>query len=354
MIKNYVKNGVFISSLLGIYYLFVFTIFEGIPFPLDLSVLPTVFLVQGVLGLLITFVILLYSTASGLALFDFMEISYSEIFYVKPNWIEDKYKNLASIINFSIFFCLTPLVSYIAFTFKYQWVEQITFFCLLAVPALFSYYALTPSETFLNEKGKCIFTFRYLKTVFTFFCIGLFSIVSLIIFIKYVEFVFSIKSDYQFFVAITIFVISNYIILMPIKKMDGFQRNAQQYSTNKVAFLNILRIPAFYVYFLAILASLFPSVAAKTSAMSFKLLNMGGGIDRSYYFTRKARITIPPDLIEHCNSDDYCVTKNLHVILDLGGALYVKGNYFDREGTIVSLPRPHLSVVNIGKEKSKN
>ncbi len=138
------------------------------------------------------------------------------------------------------------------------------------------------------------------------------------------------------------------MILVPPKKKDAFKKNAQQYSKSSV--LNeISKAPAFIVYIFAAIFSLFPNVAAKTSGVSFRILNIGGGIERSYYFTPKARITVPPELIEECNGNDYCITKKLKVILDLGGALYIKGNYFGREDTIISLPRQHLNTVNLGK-----
>jgi hypothetical protein len=357
MIKNFVKNGILISSvlsILGIYYLFIFTYFEEIPFPLDMSVLPAVFLPLGILCVLITIIILIYSLMSAIVLPDHMDISYSELFYAKPNWIESK--KIASFVNFGIFFCLTPLISYVASVFNYQWAFEITIVYLFFIPFLFSYYALTPSENIFTEKGKYILTARYLKTVFTFLCISILSLCSLIIFIKYVVFVFSIKSDHQYLAAIAIFIVSSYFILIPVKKRDAFQINAKQNSTvnDKSVFMDVLHIPAFYVFIIALIFSLIPPIAAKTSAISFKFLNIGGGIERSYYFTKKSRTTVPPDLIDHCNSDDYCVTKNLYVILDLGGVLYVKGNYFDREETIISLPRQHLNVVRLGKEKIKN
>lgn len=352
MIKNYVTNGIFASTLLGIYYLFTFTYFEEIPFPIDMSVLPAVLLAQGILCLLFTIIALLYSLMSVIILPDHFDISYSKLFYARPNWI--KSKEIASIINYSIFFCSPPLISFVVYELKYPWTNEIMLFCLVLVPLLFSYYALTPKESIFTEKGKSLRTFRYWKTFFTFFYVSILSLTSLLVFGKYVEFGFGIKSDYQFYVAITIFFLISYFVLIPIRKKDAFQIIARQHSTNENIFSDIRNVPAFYAYAIALFCSLLPPMAAKTSAMSFKILNMGGGVQHAYYFTKKATITVPPDLIGYCNDDNYCITKSLYVILDLGNALYVKGNYFNREGTIVSLPKQHLNFVSLGKAKSED
>ncbi len=175
-IKAYIKNGIFFSSLLGIYYLFVFTVYEKIPFPLDVSVLPTVLMALGLLCLLFTTVALFYSSISVIVLTDPAEISYSEIFYAKPNWI--KSKHIASFINFLLFFCLTPSILIISSIFEYRWTNELATLSLFVSPLLFSYYSLTPTESVINEKGKCFLSIRYWKTVATFIYIGFFALLS--------------------------------------------------------------------------------------------------------------------------------------------------------------------------------
>jgi len=101
--KSFFKKGLLVSSLLGTYYLFVFTAYERIPFPLEMSVLPTLFLALGLLSVLITFFIILYTSISIIVLSDPLEIGYRQCFYVKPRWI--KKNSVAGVVNYFMFFC---------------------------------------------------------------------------------------------------------------------------------------------------------------------------------------------------------------------------------------------------------
>jgi len=63
-----------------------------------------------------------------------------------------------------------------------------------------------------------------------------------------------------------------------------------------------------------------------------------------YYFSKQSGIDIPEELISNCKGD-YCQTKVLEVVMDLGGALYVKGDFFGNGTTVVALPNKHLFMI---------
>ncbi|OXX55041.1 hypothetical protein B9J80_06075, partial [Vibrio sp. V12_P9A6T4] len=338
----------FLTTVLGVYYLFVYTIHEKIPFPLDMSVLPTLFVALGILCLLFTIVIVFYSSISVIVLLDPINIKYHDVFYAKPKYIKNKH--VASVLNFVIFYCFTPIVYFLTFYFEYP--KEIWIGSLFIIPILFAYYSLTPDISIFKDKLSTIISVRFWLVTVTFFYIGFFALLSIYVFVKYMEFGLAIKADSEVLLSLAIFSFLSYLILIPSRHKNSFEVNASKYKSKRIIPL-LVSSPAFAVYLFAGIFSLMPQVASKTASMSFSFLNVGGGIERKYYFTPKSRITVPNELIKHCDNYTYCETKKLNVILDLGGSLYVKGDYFGYKDTIVSLPRHKMNSISLGSEKVK-
>lgn len=341
--KTVTKNIAITSSFLGLYYLFVFTYKEGIPFPLDLAILPTVLIALGMLCLLFTFIAILYSSISVIVISDPIEIGYSKLIVSKPYWIKSEI--FANVFNFIIFFCATPIILLFSSAIDYKHTTWIFYLSLFITPLLFVYYAFTPDTTLKEDKLKTLKTAIFWKSYFTFFYIGFFAVLSIFIYIKYLEFGLVIKTEMEYLTSISIFFILSFFILRPPRKKNWFQKNAQNHSKSSLP-KDFLRVPAFYVYSLSLLFTLIPSIAYSTAAASFKFLSVGGGIERSYYFTKTARVTVPPELIDKCDSEGYCHTKSLNVVFDLGGVLYVSGEYFGNNNTLISLPKSNLYMVS--------
>ncbi|HEW9976122.1 MULTISPECIES: hypothetical protein [Shewanella] len=342
-LKSITKNGALVSSLLGLYYLFVFTFKEGIPFPLDMSILPTMLIALGMLCLLFTCVVILYSSISVIVVSDPVEIGYEDLIVARPNWI--KSEMAANVVNFLIFFCMAPVLLFSLSTIEYDHTAEMVFLTLFLIPALFVYYALTPNQTIKEEKLKTFLTLRFWKSVITFFYIGFFALLSVFVYLKYLEFGLALKTDPQYWLALVVFFILSFFILLPPRKKNGFQKNADKYSKRKFS-KEVLRVPAFYVYSFSLLLTLIPNIAYSTASVSFKFLNVGGGIERSYYFSKRSRVTIPPELIDRCEKEDYCQTKPLNVIFDLGGVMYIRGAYLGNDNTLISLPKSSLYMIS--------
>jgi len=349
-LKSITKNGALISSLLGLYYLFVFTSYEKIPFPLDMSVLPTMLVALGMLCLLFTLVALLYSSISVIVLTDPLEIDYESIIISRPKWINSTVT--ANILNYIIFFCFSPLLLFSLSILDYKYANEFTFLSLFLIPLLFVYYALTPNQTIKEEKLKVFKSLLFWKSVITFFYIGVFSFLSVFVYIKYFKFVLSLTSDFQYITALVVFFVFSFFILLPPRKKTFYQRNSDVYSKHYFA-KDILRIPAFFIYSFLLLLTLIPSIAYNTATTSFKFLNVGGGIERSYYYSKSSKITLPPELIDKCNDVGYCQTKKLNVIFDLGGVLYVKGAYINNSEALIALPKLNLyMIIEVGDKNT--
>ncbi|QSH59303.1 hypothetical protein A0J47_016385 [Photobacterium damselae subsp. damselae] len=347
-IKTLIKNGLFLASLLGVYYLIVYTIREKIPFPLDLSVLPTLLMALGTLSLLFTIIIVLYSSISIIVISDPMNINYHDVFYARPTYIKNK--NIASIFNFFIFFCFTPIIYFLVYYFEYP--NQIWILSLLIIPVLFSYYAMNPNISIMNDKLSTFKNLRFWRTSITFIYISFFSMLSIFIFLRYISLVLEVRTDLEVILSLLVFAFLSYLILIPSRNKNHFEENAKKYEKRRIMPI-LMSSPAFIVYLAAGVFALIPQVSSKTASISFKFLNIGGGIERKYYFTPKSKIIVPSEIIEYCDNNDYCETKKLNIILDLGGYLYVKGDYFGYEHTIISLPRSKMNPIFLGTKKIK-
>ncbi len=312
-----------------------------------MSVLPTVLIALGMLCILFTCVAILYSIISFIVIFDPAEIGYDNLFFARPSWLESKV--VASVLNFLIFFSFTPVLLFSLIYFEYEHAGAIALISMFTVPVLFVYYAFTPNKSVKEERFRVFGTLVFWKSVITFFYINLFAFLSVVVYFKYLEFGLKFESDMQYLIAFLVFFAFSYFVLLPPKKKNNFQKNAEVYTKKKFS-SEILKIPAFYVYSFSLLLTLIPSISYSTASVSFQFLNVGGGIERSYYFSKRSKVTVPPDLIESCVDDDYCRTKVVSVVFDIGGVLYVRASLQEEGGALISLPKSNLYMIS-GQQK---
>lgn len=348
--KTHLKRVMFFSTILGVYYLFVFIRYERIPFPLEMSVLPTLFLALGILSTLITFFILFYALISSFVLLDPFEIGYSNIFYANSKKLG---KPLAGIFNFIIFFLPPAIILVIVATIVPDYAGAIAVLSTVICSSLFSYYALSYEINIHQDKFKTIFNGLYLRTFLTFMILAYCSLISFYIFIKYMDLAFiggskTLKGSVMYMLGFYVF---NFFVLIPFRQKNNFHRKADHYHGVNIK-NTLLKIPAFYCYTIAITFSLLPNVAHYTVSKSFSFLNMGGGIERKYYFSQKERVNLPSELVDQCDSR-ICYTKNLKVIMDLGSARYINNSLFGIENAVIAIPNQNMYMVDLNTKKIK-
>ncbi|KXZ69126.1 hypothetical protein [Acinetobacter venetianus] len=344
------KKIIMFSTILGIYYLFVFIRYERIPFPLDISMLPTLFLALGILSGLITIFIIFYALISSFVLLDPFEIGYSNIFYVNTKQLGGK--NVAGIFNFFIFFFPPTIVLVITSIFTPDFAGAIAISSTIIFPALFSYYALSHEKNIKQDKLQTIRSGLYLRTFLTFMTLATCSLISFYLFITYLDLAFTDGS--KTLIGSVLYMLGfygfNFFVLKPFQQKDNFQRRADHY--HGVNLKNtLLKIPAFYCYLFAIAFSLLPNVAHYTVSKSFLFLNIGGGIERIYFFSKKERMDLPNEIIDQCDKR-VCYTKKLRVVMDLGSARYVKNSILGIENAVIALPTPNMYMVDPNAKES--
>lgn len=349
-IKILVKEISYISVALGLYYLMVFSYKAGIPFPLDMAVLPTLLLALGAISILFTFVMVFYSYISIIALFDPLSIGYRNIVYAKPF---SRSGNLtSSLINYFIFFAFSPVLLFLLILFGYPYPGYLALVFTLLMPVLFSLYAISGDKSVFSVSFKSISSdvvVIYLKTVLSFFYISVFAIISFYVFQKYVDFGIGIDTNLEYLAVLVVFLFLSFFIILPPLRRDSYQQLSEKYHDRDFS-QKLTDYPAFFVYMLAGLFSVVPSVSYKTAEAAFNVLNLGGGVERAYYFSKKARVSVPPSIVESCE-ENYCQTKKVKVVFDIGGALYVK-NYTDKNESDVLIGLPKDKLYMISKVKS--
>ncbi|KAB7694289.1 hypothetical protein GBN33_16625 [Plesiomonas shigelloides] len=340
LIKKIIKNGLLFSSSLGVYYFFLYVINEGIPFPLDISALPTVFIALGMLGGIFTLLVIMYSFMSVIVIFDPFNIRYSDVFYSKAFNIKSKVGS--SLVNYILFFCLHPVAYFIAY--KYELPTWIMIASFISIPFMFSFLVMRRAQCGRGNIKNAIVSVRFILLYITFLYIGLLSLLSLVIFVKYIQFNTGETSDFIVICYIVIFAFFSYIILIPAGSGTWFEENESKYDKNKVS-NRLKKTPAMAVYAIAAMTSLLPPVAYKTAKKSLYILNVGGGVKRQYFYNPSSKVPMPPNIIGECNGNNFCKTKELRVILDLGNIVYVRIEGEDSNDELISLQKKDLGII---------
>lgn len=343
---KYVKNISYLSTLIGAYYLLVYCIYEGISFPLELSVLLSLLLALGLISGLVTLVIIAYSTLFVTVVTDPLKINYTRRFYTQPHPAIPK--RASALINFLIYFCLTPIILLLLIYTKVDYLAHSFYLSILIIPLLYSWYTLSPNEFIFKEKFKVIRTLQFVKISLTYFFINVIAMISTIIFMQYVSIVFELKSVLQVSITFIVFFMCSFILLTPPNK--GFKLKIRNNEIVEKSLLDkALSIPATYVYVAAIFFAFWPPMVRATTEVALRFLNIGA-IERSYHHHANSDVSIPPEIYERCEGS-FCTTKKLNVRLDLGELLYVRADLFGESGTVISLPRKELYIIKHGKIK---
>ncbi|MGN5056454.1 hypothetical protein ACTG2D_20235 [Aeromonas veronii] len=347
-IRTFIGNGFFFSTLLGIYYFVIFTYYENIPFPLDSSALPTIFSSLGILGILLTGVFLFYSSMSVMIIVDPLKIDYHGAFYTKTFGVKNK--NFSSIINYIIFFC-TPLLFLLAL-FMNDAFNNYTFIGFAIIPVLFSIHVLSVRNNISYNDNRIGYLTKLGAHVVTFVYLGFFSVMSYTIFYSYITFTVGLDSDINSIMATFVFLVLNYIIILPQRKQNGYEVNAKKYSDRNYI-RTFFSTPAAPIYIMGLIFSLSPNIAYKNTSKVFSLINAGGGLERTYYFFKSssAQAIIPASFIKECK-EELCITNPLRVILDINDIIYVRGNLDGNENALISIPKKNMQVLIPLKERA--
>ncbi|MHA2815116.1 hypothetical protein [Vibrio campbellii] len=319
-LKNTTKNTVFISTLFGVYFLYTYLVSEKVPLPLELSVLPSLLMVIGTICMMLAVIVSWYSFSSAFIALDPWDVNYYKRFYQTSNYIKNKY--VSSFVGFLIYFTITPVVLWISLYLEYSLLLFYVMF--FSVPILYSFYVLTPNESIFNLNFSVFKSFKYYRLVFSHYFISILAIVSFIFYVKFLSFSKIVIEDFEFYISSIVFMFLSYMSLVPSRPRNEFEKISESYSKKTFIQKKFSKNASLLVYLLVVLFCLYPPVSSKIAGKTLAVLGLGGGVERTYYYTPDARVRIPTEIKDSCDSSKYCETKALNVMLDVGDILYVR------------------------------
>ncbi|HFG1870750.1 TPA: hypothetical protein ACGF2D_003550, partial [Vibrio cholerae] len=249
-----------------------------------------------------------------------------------------KNKHISSVVGFFIYFSLTPIALWSGYFFDFG--TCLALFWGISIPFLYSFYILTPNQSLIKCDFRVLFTSKYIYLVFNYYFIVLFSNMSFLIYIRLMMLAEVVSSVEGFYIASLIFVIFSYVSFVPVRPRNEFEKISSKYIV-RYRLDGFYKRPPIIVCLITILFCLYPPVASKIAGKSLYFLGLGGGVERVYYYTPDSRVRIPSGITEKCDTDSYCQTKLLKVILGVGGVLYVRMDSDDGD-KLIGLPSKNM------------
>lgn len=337
----------------GAYDLLTYSYRNGIPFPIDLSVLPTMLFAVGIISVL--FYLLLLVTFLTATIFVFDSVVFPKLHHairilptLSRRYLDGVEAKLILLFGPSVSFVL------IGFYWKPHDASQIyVFACFACIPAavmtLFAAWRQFDAAEYRYLpwfKRVRRFFIKNAIFFFSYLSIGLPGIMSAC---AYFFMVFSsgiVHNENQLGFAVAVFCVANLFMLMPrghvtpeqLGERDSVQNLEESFST---------AVQRFGFQMLAVLLllsmSLVPSIAERLGALPLRLMNIGGGISERFSVSEPHARALPLELFSF-RQGHVCVTRPLVVVLAAGNALDVRVRGLPRSRRPIQLPRSMFHV----------
>lgn len=328
------------GSFFGMLYLFSYTAHESIPFPLELSVLPTLLIAVGFVAIffvwLTVFGLLIPSMVQGDAsniefLSLFAELSDNgQVIRAKPF----KYK------LFHYFFAFFLPAASISLEGWHQLVNGLPMApiipLLIIAALLLGCYSLAcnwlvpkqlvdSDKTFLSKSTNLFFSFLQ-ANLMSWSALGLFLLVTGIAFPEFFRGKDALLNSYPmlgFSVILLFFFLLNFLSVVPFGIL-GQLTNSPKTGKPEIRLNRPIPIAPFILLTAATIGSVItPSVSNQIGGAALRVLGIGGGIPENLCFQTGQ---FPNALRELESSDQMDCTCNIWVLFDAGNTIYVKGS----------------------------
>lgn len=350
----------FMVFVVGGYHLFIFCTSSGIPIPLDLFTTGSALLIFGITTILTTVSIGL-TPCVLLGITPSLQESriYQELFYINntTDHIERKNTDATLLIKGLKHYCflfmstitfLTILTifskeldiylrdHFVGVIFIEVFISSLIFnYRMLLRERIHNYLLSLPKKSMLTKRLTSYITIVVIKTVWIF---------SICVTIFWTTAIFKIENDAAIIGLLILTATINCIFLIPKEKSNYFQLEAQKYNKRSSPTLDLLKntyAPSVFILLLTLLLLLLhPMVVERTSAMTLKMLRLGGNVTAIYYFNPKDKDDLPVEIVGSCKENETCKTKVLKVAIDIGNTFYARSDEL-----IYSLPRSKFWLI---------
>lgn len=314
-VRVLVKYASLLAPILGFYYLSSYLRCFNIPFPLEISVLPTALLVIGVCA--ISFVLMLsgYLILSSLVQFGIFGVDYAYLVKSDSNGVLTN-KGTVLIKNISIIY-VSPAITFFAFIFfggeqASSTLNLILFLVMYLLWALLFSIRMVRKEFYPKKSG----TWKDVASIAALvFAVEFFSIASSLIFLALILPRGIVSTWPEMLAAIALYLLTNVVCMTPTYKDDELFG----YDKFNKAGLN----PTLFVFSILTLLTLMPQVSHYVGELPLKYLNIGAGVERTLLIPIAKSKSFPLKMLGECNKEQgYCVSPRVKLLYGLGRYSY--------------------------------
>jgi len=353
----------FISLIVGAIYLNTYLRGFGIPFPLDLSVLPTILLVIGFFSVLLTIIISMYLLLVAIINIDPWDTGFKRV--INTNKTGLYAPHLKNYLIYALVSYILPFTLFLVIMINYgsdTTTKQLVLWFLYAIWAFICSFAWAiDSQLPKNERISFI-----LKMSFHIFTVQVVSVVSVIILISIVLSKTPKISDMEFYIIIVVYLLINLACILPSFSTRKFKKIHND--DNKLSADDLINksqlTPTYFVIAILIFVSLLPPFAFHIGEIPLRLMNIGGNLE---FIATDARRQCDswPEIIIDKKDEEKCQSKVGHLIIQLsdrafaifenklGKPVLVSLN-FSKSAIVSTLPEDSQYKVIHEKEKHKN
>lgn len=350
------KYPAFFGSFFGLLYLFSFTVTESIPFPLELSVLPTLLIAVGFIALFFVLIIVMGLLIPSMAQADTSNIEFLSLFVevdeasqiLKAKPLKERLTRyfftfllptfFITLTSWTMFIWNNPMASIIPLLFV-----AIVFWAIYSAIHIWQNptQIVSTDKPFFSKFGSLFFTFLH-TNLLSWLSLGLFIIVAVIAFPEIFKGNNALANNYPisaFLVILLFFFILNFLSVIPFGRVGQLIISPKN---NKLTIKLSMPIPIapFILFILATIGSvIYPPTSHQMGGAALKVLGIGGGIIESLCFKSGQ---FPDALRELESSSQIDCTCGVSVIFDAGNTIYVKSN--NTSTKVYAIKKDEISV----------
>ncbi|WP_353302976.1 hypothetical protein [Sessilibacter corallicola] len=341
------KTTLFFMMSIGGIYLNGFLSEFNIPFPLEISVLPTILFLIGIISLIILIFLIIYTIIVGLI--NQHAVTPQIIGLILQNHKEGWQSNtLRNLITYSLYSYIIPLICLVVWIGFYQ-----VKFSLLALTILFVAYLLwalifgivVTYTSGLPKKDRVKLTLSMTTQIFL---IQLLSFLSFSILLLFINERAKNISEIEIILYVIFYSVINFICTYPISlkdKPNEFE-DLDEKLTSNVVVQKSQQYPTFTVIFSLFAISLTPNVSPYVGELPLRLLNVGGGQEIAIISSRQECNTWPEIIIRNNDKNkETCITKTAKLLVQLGNRAYLIFNDEKIKGFVISLDIGKASII---------
>lgn len=346
----YEKPIILLAVFIGFIYLNGYLREFGIPFPLEIGILPTLLIVIASLSIFLVLLVLAYVFLVGLVNVDPFSAKFHALINTDINGLyaprlrnSIKYALISYVFPFSVFLILAGyyeldsrriygalFLGYVIWAFLYSWVLV--------------------QRTVAPRTEKLKRAFLMTCHVFMVQCV---SIVSLSIFLVIVLTRMKGATEFELVLLIVSYGLLNFMCILPIFskiKFDELHRSSEKLNSDQLI-LKSQKQPAYAILVVLLLFSLTPNISPFVGELPLKLLSIGGGMEYQVRDTAE-RCLAWPEFIVLDRDANACVSKTGKLIIQLGDRAFFLFQKEEEGEQIVGMNTKDVITIKALSEKS--